>query len=416
MFRKIKTIKNNLVRNINTKASLIKDFKNNSIRKKRRLILEKENLDLFNQIDNLEEIKIKLKKGKSFLSKSDDRSLFKTNFMSLSKKEKTALKKRRLKILNENRLNLENENLKKYSETLNLKKIDYFLKKGKFYKGKLIPLSEKEKAILKKRKLEILKEIENLKVYYGINLHDYNLSNLINYSTILAREILITESFINRIKRESKRPVVVIGNGGTGEPYVWSIKSNKDLFVINGINYPSVYGSEGYLKNRRVEAIEKIKKMFNKYDSKKPIYIFVDSSTSARMPSAFLGFDQYRNNGTYMPFEYSLYSILENFGKETSAVGYNWSSNSAKIILRDYYNRNLLDKLQFNDRLPKNNINLKNTDVILFNPVGKGKDPEKYSALHDDTFGYSKYRSNKFRNYVLDKVLMLKKNLFSDKK
>ena len=89
---------------------------------------------------------------------------------------------------------------------------------------------------LRKQNIDRQKRLIN-EIKQTIERHNFN-KKYLEYSKILAREILITETVINRLKKETKRPIVVIGNGGTGKPYTWSIKKGKNIY-IREINFPS---------------------------------------------------------------------------------------------------------------------------------------------------------------------------------
>jgi hypothetical protein len=212
------------------------------------------------------------------------------------------------------------------------------------------------------------------------------------YSKILAREILITETFVNRLKKSTDRPIVVIGNGGTGKPYTWTIKKQPGIYVKN-INYPS----SGFNRERIIDAkvklnllMENIKKNIEQKTNKKPIIVFVDASREPRMTSAFVG---HKDIG-FLEKKDSLLSFFENNKKNVAKVGYDWSlKNGTKY-------------------LPKAE-NFKNTDVILLNPIREANKTKNFSAYHDDKPGF---KNKTFKKYVTKRTDILKYNLFKDKK
>jgi len=213
------------------------------------------------------------------------------------------------------------------------------------------------------------------------------------YSKILAREILITETFINRISRETKRPVIVIGNGGTGKPYTWSIKNDpkRNIFIEN-FNFPS----SGYKKERIEDTQNKLTKLIENTTKKifirtkqKPIFVFVDASRQNRMPASFTGID---NPNGFVKVKDAIHNLFEN--KKTTLIGYDWSMH---------------DNTKY---LPKNK-EISTSDIILFNPVREREQTIRYSAYHDNR---GEYQSRPYKNYVLKRVDILKHNLFKDKK
>jgi hypothetical protein len=241
----------------------------------------------------------------------------------------------------------------------------------------------KRKAELRKRNIERQKRlIKNIKI---LNLFSSRLrfQQFNSYSRILAREILITEAFVNRLRKKTNRPIVVIGNGGTGKPYTWSIEKKSGMY-IKDINYPSTKS------NLNPEIILKLKKIITdtQHKLKKPLFVFVDASRKDRMPAALTG---YTHEDYTQPNE-SISQILPK--NKVKIIGYDWSMKDGR------------------NNLPKSpEIDFKKTDYILFNPVGKGKEPDKFSALHDN-FKISK--NNSFKELTLKRVELLKLQWFGE--
>jgi hypothetical protein len=212
----------------------------------------------------------------------------------------------------------------------------------------------------------------------------------IDYTHILAREILITETFINRLIKETGRPVVVIGNGGTGKPYTWSIKEKKGLIVKN-FNYPS--SNIGYLNINKIKSIlqKMVEKTNKKYknNNKKPLFVFIDASKEPRMPASFLGNN--KDSGS-ISNKHSLIKLFED--EKAVLVGYDWSLNNNQT------------------KLPKVNQEIKDSNVILFNPVGISERSREYSAFHDDKTHL--LTDSNFKKLTLTIVDLLKMRLFKD--
>ena len=216
-----------------------------------------------------------------------------------------------------------------------------------------------KKQELDKIKLEILMEKKKLMLFHNESM----VKRLSTYCSFLAQEILITETFVSRIKKETNRDIVIIGNGGTGKAYTWSIKKDDKLHIEH-FNYPS---TRSHLTSDTFNNFKN--NIINKYKSKNPIYIIVDASKSNRMPSSLVGFNK---DNRYTQTKESLNAKLTKIKLKTAIVGYDWSMKNG---------------LKYLPHL--NEINNGKVDVILFNPL---KDRGSFTinnnnwigAYHDD--------------------------------
>lgn len=257
--------------------------------------------------------------------------------------------------------------------------------KSEFAKKKLEKTKQREKEI-KKRKFNALvealtPEIKNRSVPYQIQQIKY-----------LARDVLITEFFINRIARQTKRPIVVLTIGNTGKPYAFSLKETSKIH-LDSLDYPSSEKNSKEMMNIKKNLISKLEK----YKKLNPVFIFLDASHYRRMPSSFVGFKE-----TYTNPQQSLSHALKQQNMNTLLVGYDLSLENGE------------------QKLPKNLIlsGKRGVDAILFNPC---KDRiSQYSedlqrtpykpAFHDDRL--SLQQNPIFKELILFLVDNYKENRF----
>jgi len=234
---------------------------------------------------------------------------------------------------------------------------------------------EKEISIFKKRRNKLKEKIKFIK---------YLQPGERNYSFFLAKEILITETFVNRIQRESKKDVVVVGVKRTGVPYTWSIRPSEHI-KLEPLKYPS-YDYPIRMNSYK----ERVKEMMAKYDDTKTIFIFVDASQSPRMPSSFIG------NHMGINFTDSINYLLKS--KNPKLVGYDRTMQDGTTKLPHYKDIN--------------------SNVILFNPTNdrdtllyKGQD--YVAARHDDN---PSLMSERYKRFVINQVNKFKKGYAKSKR
>ena len=114
-----------------------------------------------------------------------------------------------------------------------------------------------------------------------------------------------------------------------------------------------------------------------------PLFVFIDTSKGARMPSAFVGLPGY--NSHVQPKE-SMYKLLSKNNK-VKLVGYDWSLQNKQKYLPT-----------------SKEVNFNKLDVILFNPVGRADKEIEFPAFHDD-------RPSITDNLELKKIILKRKKL-----
>jgi len=224
------------------------------------------------------------------------------------------------------------------------------------------------------------RSLKDVKLPYA----DFDPEMASSYAKFLKQEILVTEYFANRIQRESKRPVVVIGVAKTGVPYTWSLETNTNIH-LDYITYSSSWPD----KKQEIQLIKTIDKYKQKL--KNPIFIFVDSSVLKKMPSSFTGSLD------------SMDKLLERNKLNVKLIGYD---NSAMNIFSETTTKYNI----YGNKLPNIKKIGKNIDVILFNPVkNRGgaiktahtNKPFRYfmPVMHDNN---PALQSKHFKKYVLN--------------
>ncbi len=209
----------------------------------------------------------------------------------------------------------------------------------------------------------------------------------------LAKEVLITELFVNRLRRQTTRPIVVIGIERTGVPYTWSITPDNKRVFLDSLVYSStkIHTTVFAQKTNLLRKIGEYRK-----ELRDPLFVFVDASSSARMPSSFVGSPEL--NGPYKLRKDCMETVLNQNNLKTKVVGYDWSmKDSSKYLPKD--------------------IALEKLNAILFNPSKERKIKYKFegekieysSAIHDDKC--SLMDSLEFKETVLDIVKYYKRNL-----
>ncbi len=215
------------------------------------------------------------------------------------------------------------------------------------------------------REKKIIGQAEIKKLYLELLENRGFLQHYTNLK-FLAREAVITEMFVNRLRRQTSRPIVVLGISRTGVPYTWSIKPTRGL-VVDKLYYPS-----SYIEEKLVDVQKKVLAKLKKYRRIRPLFVFVDASSSQRMPSSFVGSNYYH----FINEKQSLNTLLKANGYKTKVIGYDWSmKDSSKYLPKD--------------------IALEKLNAILFNPSKRsqpreflGEKKEYSSAPHDDKTDY----------------------------
>jgi hypothetical protein len=248
----------------------------------------------------------------------------------------------------------------------------------KFSEEELKKREEIRQKNIEKRKILSL-EIEKLesKVLFG--------NILIQYSKKLAREILITETFINRLKRETGRPIVVIGTKSTGIPYTWGIREGKGIYLTS-LKYPSC---KHHFESTQKKILQKVIRIYKK-KLNNPLFVLIDSSRGSKMPSSFTGCNV--EHVCSITKKDAIAQVLKK--EEPKLIGYDWSMKDGRRYLPK-----------------KEEVDFNKTNVILFNPVGKAKSLEDFSAYHDDT---TLITNKYFKNVTLKRAELLKLQLFGD--
>jgi len=214
-----------------------------------------------------------------------------------------------------------------------------------------------------------------------------------------AKELIITNAFVNRISKKSKRPIVVVGVKNTGTLYTAGIKTQKNIY-LEQLYYPS---SSVYIDVSKGK--ENLKKLIEKYKKQNPIFIFIDSSTSKKMPASLIG----DTNITHTSFEESILGLLKKQKMNLKITGYNWSFGKLpfleETILKNFTEKKR--KVQERDFLPNYTTKeLQDVNAILFNPSKESTKQIEYkktkgtwsSAHHDDS---SLLQSQEYTKLVL---------------
>jgi len=145
-----------------------------------------------------------------------------------------------------------------------------------------------------------------------------NLTNRdIAIAKYLSREVLLTKLLTNRLQQISGRPVIVIAVQSTGGVYTYGIKTTKTIKKDNiyfGSSPISIVGYDAY-RNWKNNLLNMVSEYNKKY--KKPIIMFVDSSSYNNMPGSLVG------NATSHTPEASINGILTNTGYKTKVLSYN---------------------------------------------------------------------------------------------
>lgn len=213
---------------------------------------------------------------------------------------------------------------------------------------------------------------------------------LVGQAAFLAREALITELFVNRLRKITNRPIVVVGIKNTGKPYTFSLQAQKTTLerkniFVDAIKYPSTNGSHP-------EAIKELQKISTRaFAGKSPILVFVDTSKDPRMPGSFV------KKGD------SLQIILENMGFRVFFEGYNWSKNdhSTKLSKASYAKPGELKPFHMIADESKIAILLNPSRERLVGRMYKGDEYVWQAAFHDDR---PIARSKPFRDLIVQET------------
>ncbi|HNV01484.1 MAG TPA: hypothetical protein PKK60_03595 [archaeon] len=167
----------------------------------------------------------------------------------------------------------------------------------------------------------------------------YNYTNVFGVANakFLARENLLTLLFVERLRRQTKRNILVVPIGKTGEPYTWGIAATKPrgVTLTEIVAYPSTKAKPLiYLAE-----IDKLTKL-HKSSEGNPVLVCVDSSNEARMPSSFVGNE--RKLG-YTKIIQSLKSMLKARGYKVIVMGYNYSTQAKEFNF--FWTKKKKDKL-----------------------------------------------------------------------
>ncbi|MEI8364187.1 MAG: hypothetical protein WCF78_01905 [archaeon] len=236
-------------------------------------------------------------------------------------------------------------------------------------------LFSKKEVPKKERNVEIIKEVPQKHLFYRMPGYKFKFSpyEVIN-AKFLAREAYITESFVSRLNKQTKRPIIVVGIKRTGVIYTSSIENNKKI-ISTLIEYPSTNSIFEVL-----DAQNKLKKMMQNYRQKldNPLFVFVDSSRAPRMPASLTG---YAKDDSHLPERKSIKGILEKDGEDVKRIGFNWSNDTS---FQSFKKKDYLPRLDEKE--------LEKLNAILFNPSVEQKRKISYddkvgeweSAPHDD--------------------------------
>jgi hypothetical protein len=178
-------------------------------------------------------------------------------------------------------------------------------------------------------------------------------------SKFLARENLLTLLFIERLRRQTKRNIIVVPIGKTGEPYTWGIEAIKPAGVklSKMIEYPSSERRKSVYEQGLKNLLSILEK-----SGKRSIMVCVDSSMSRRMPSSFMGYPG--KLGGFTSPENSIKNSLEREGYTVIPIGYDYSK------IKNFFRRSKTKSAV--DKLPRN-LKLKDRTVILLNPSKERK-------------------------------------------
>ncbi len=276
----------------------------------------------------------------------------------------------------------------------NLVKIKSRLVNKKNLKKSKNMLFEKQRRIMEDRK--ILKLIDEK--LYG---RRYNPGDL----RFLAQENLITEFFISRLRKQTKRPIVVVALEDTGMPYVWSLMEKQNLekqnIYVKKIRWSSTGQNYCYPNIKTQKAL--LNNILN-IKLRNPLFVFVDSSKRRKMPASFIGLPY--GHASYKSITQSLASLLEKKSKNVEIIGSKYSTQTPystvfKLNESKKWHKMLgkskskeenipksVKKIKVSEKMPKIE-NVDNLDCILFNPSRDRKTVKKdgglwTSAAHDD--------------------------------
>lgn len=238
------------------------------------------------------------------------------------------------------------------------------------------------------------------RLFKRLKFNDTNVFTVAN-AKFLARENILTLLFVERLQRQTNRPILVVPIGKTGEPYTWGIAATnpRGITLAENVAYPST-------KSKPLIYLAEIDKLTRIHKSIKdnPLLVCVDSSSEARMPSSFVGYEKKLG---YTKIKQSIKSMLEARGYNVILAGYNYSTQKQRM--RFFWEKREKDKL------PKNiKINNSEKTVILFNPskerkvkINDGTSNAKWSsAFHDDNMSGV---PQGFKEYVKNQVILAKK-------
>ena len=208
----------------------------------------------------------------------------------------------------------------------------------------------------------------------------------------LAKEVYITEAFINRLSKQTSRKIIIIPLENTGLIYPISIKENNKIKLL-----PLRYSSTAGHTNKEKIELEKII-----VKNKSNLLVFIDASKQNIMPSALVGS---RKDKRHTKPRDSINGILKSKGLRTAIANYDWArgGNGTKGDYLPKYTKEQLNK----------------TDAILFNPSKKvdkylstyeegWTDIKKWEAApHDDDY---LLRTKEYKDIVLHFVNQMKKS------
>ncbi|MFA5745898.1 MAG: hypothetical protein WCX82_01775 [archaeon] len=255
-------------------------------------------------------------------------------------------------------------------------------------------LFEKVRAGKIKDGYELEKEIEEVFYKYKLHFSDFEFMNSFR------KEILITEFFVNRISKLTKRPIVVVGIASTGVPYTWSIKPDGKKVIVDKFKYPSSnpdrrYGEVGDGTKTRI-IVNTFMKFINNYkqEYKDPVFIFVDASDSKKMPASFVGYSSAARSDDWTYMQYPIRRVLSDSNINSKLIGYDWSMRDGTKQLPSTL------KLDGENKI----------DAILFNP-SKGRQKESAYPNNNDVI-----KNPAFRDLILAMVDNYKKHRFEKEK
>ena len=261
-----------------------------------------------------------------------------------------------------------------------------------------------DEKINPKRKVT-LNEIENYKTKNNFNA--YHLTS----AKYLAKEVYITSAFINRLSKLTKRKIIVVPIISNGPLYTSFIKENQKV-KIKPLHFPST--NESNTPQHKLE----LERILNQ--NKGSLFVFIDSSTSRRMPSSLTG--HIANFQSYLSATESIKGILESKNYNVKTASYKYAANdeynanydkkmleankqpNSYVLQSDLFYQN---HLRSKDYLPKyNSTELNKINAILFNPTKernhvmriKDKIYKWESAPHDDS---SRMHTKEFQNIIL---------------